>query len=386
MRKICIVTGSRAEYGLLHNLMNKIKKNKDTKLQTIVTCMHLLPKFGLTYKEITKDGFKIDYKVKMPMPSSKSKNITRATGIGLIGFSKAFNKLKPDLVVVLGDRFEILSAAFAALSEKIPIAHIGGGESTIGAIDESIRHSVTKMSSWHFVTTEKYRKRVIQLGEKPDRVYLVGSLGVDRIKSTKLLSKPALEKKINFKLGKKTILATYHPVTLDKKSAENDMKNLILSLKKFKNIKVIFSLPNADAGSDSISKMIKKFSKTDKNKYKAFKSMGHVLYLSAMKHSDLVLGNSSSGIMEAPTFKKPSINIGDRQTGRIKASSTIDCTAKQSSITLSIKRALSAKFKKKIIKIKNPYELPQSSNKIFYILKKINIKNVLKKNFYDLKF
>ena len=386
MRKICIVTGSRAEYGLLHNLMNKIKKNKDTKLQTIATCMHLLPKFGLTYKEIIKDGFKIDYKVKMPILSSKPKNITRATGIGMIGFSKAFNKLKPDLVVVLGDRFEILSATFAALSEKIPVAHIGGGESTVGAIDESIRHSVTKMSSWHFVSTDKYRNRVIQLGEQPSRVYLVGSLGVDRIKSTKLLSKSALEKKINFKLGKKTILATYHPVTLDKNSAEGDMKNMFRSLKKFKNIKVIFTLPNADSGSDSISKMIKKFSKTDKNKYKAFKSMGDVMYLSAMKYSDLVLGNSSSGIIEAPTLKKPSVNIGDRQTGRIKARSIIDCTAKQSSITLSINRALSVKFKKKIIKIKNPYELPQSSNKIFYILKKINIKNVLKKNFHDLRF
>ena len=208
MRKICIITGSRAEYGLLHSLLEKIKKDKNTKLQIIATCMHLLPKFGNTYKEIIKDGFKIDYKVKMPIPSSKPESITGATGLGMIGFSKAFLKLKPDLVVVLGDRFEVLSASFAALSKNIPIAHIHGGESTFGAIDEAIRHSITKMSTWHFAASKVYKKRIIQMGENPKRVYLVGSLGVERIKKIKFLSKTILEKKIKFKFGKKNILIT----------------------------------------------------------------------------------------------------------------------------------------------------------------------------------
>ena len=209
MRKICIVTGSRAEYGLLKNLIKKIKKDKNIKLQIIATCMHLIPKFGLTYKEIIKDGFKIDYKVKMPIPSSSSKNITSATGLGMLGFSKAFAKLRPDLLVVLGDRFEILSASFAALSENIPIAHIHGGESTVGAIDEAIRHSITKMSTFHFPSTKEYKKRIIQMGENPKRVYMVGSLGVERIKKMKFLSKDALEKKIKFKFGKKKYINNF---------------------------------------------------------------------------------------------------------------------------------------------------------------------------------
>lgn len=386
MKKICIVSGSRAEYGLLHNLMKKIKNYKKTKLQVILTCMHLSKKFGLTYREVQKDGFKIDQKVKMPIGSSKSSDITKATGIGMIGFSKAFVKLKPDLIVLAGDRFEILSAAFAAVSEKIPIAHINGGESSFGAIDESIRHAVTKMSTWHFVTTKEHRKRVIQLGENPKRVFLVGSLGIDRIKSTKLLSKSELEKKINFRLNKKTILVTYHPVTLDKTSAKKDINAILHSLKKIKDAKVIFTLPNADSGNDIITKMIKSFVKKNKNKHKVFKSMGDKLYSSTMKHSNLVLGNSSSAIIEAPFFKVASINIGDRQKGRTKASSTLDCLPNKFSITHAIKKALSKNFKRKIVSVKNPYELPNSSAKIFNILKKVKIKNVLKKSFYEINF
>ena len=324
MRKICIITGSRAEYGLLHSLLEKIKKDKNTKLQIIATCMHLLPKFGNTYKEIIKDGFKIDYKVKMPIPSSKPESITGATGLGMIGFSKAFLKLKPDLVVVLGDRFEVLSASFAALSKNIPIAHIHGGESTFGAIDEAIRHSITKMSTWHFAASKVYKKRIIQMGENPKRVYLVGSLGVERIKKIKFLSKTILEKKIKFKFGKKNILITFHPETLSNKSKKESFKNLLYALKKVDDTSIIFTLPNADAGGDKIAKMIKAFTKLNKKKYIAFKSMGDKLYLSTMKYSDLVIGNSSSGIIEAPCFNIPTINIGDRQQGRLQAKSIIN--------------------------------------------------------------
>lgn len=384
MRKICIVTGSRAEYGLLYNLLKKIKKDKSVKLQIVATCMHLLPKFGLTYKEIIKDGFKINYKVKMPIPSSSSENITNATGLGMLGFSKAFSKLKPDLLVVLGDRFEILSASFAALSQNIPIAHIHGGESTFGSIDEAIRHSITKMSTFHFAATKKYKKRIIQMGENPKRVFLVGSLGVERIKKTKLFSKSNLEKKIRFKFGKKNILTTFHPETLVDKTRKNAFKCLLQSLKKIKDTTVIFTLPNADTGSDAIIKMIKNFTKLNKKKYKVFKSMGDKLYLSTMKYSDLVLGNSSSGIIEAPSFKIPTINVGDRQQGRVQAKSIINSKLNQSSISKNIKIALSKKIK--INNFKNPYELKNTSEKIFKILKKTKIRNIVKKKFNDIKF
>lgn len=384
MRKICIVTGSRAEYGLLYNLLKKIKKDKSVKLQIVATCMHLLPKFGLTYKEIIKDGFKINYKVKMPIPSSSSENITNATGLGMLGFSKAFSKLKPDLLVVLGDRFEILSASFAALSQNIPIAHIHGGESTFGSIDEAIRHSITKMSTFHFAATKKYKKRIVQMGENPKRVFLVGSLGVERIKKTKLFSKSNLEKKIRFKFGKKNILTTFHPETLVDKTRKNAFKFLLQSLKKIKDTTVIFTLPNADTGSDAIIKMIKNFTKLNKKKYKVFKSMGDKLYLSTMKYSDLVLGNSSSGIIEAPSFKIPTINVGDRQQGRVQAKSIINSKLNQSSISKNIKIALSKKIK--INNFKNPYELKNTSEKIFKILKKTKIRNIVKKKFNDIKF
>jgi GDP/UDP-N,N'-diacetylbacillosamine 2-epimerase (hydrolysing) len=384
MRKICIITGSRAEYGLLHSLLEKIKKDKNTKLQIIATCMHLLPKFGNTYKEIIKDGFKIDYKVKMPIPSSKPESITGATGLGRIGFSKAFLKLKPDLVVVLGDRFEVLSASFAALSKNIPIAHIHGGESTFGAIDEAIRHSITKMSTWHFAASKVYKKRIIQMGENPKRVYLVGSLGVERIKKIKFLSKTILEKKIKFKFGKKNILITFHPETLSNKSKKESFKNLLYALKKVDDTSIIFTLPNADAGGDKIAKMIKAFTKLNKKKYIAFKSMGDKLYLSTMKYSDLVIGNSSSGIIEAPCFNIPTINIGDRQQGRLQAKSIINTKLNKLSISKSLKTAFLKK--KKMNNIKNPYEIKNTSKKIFDILKKTKIKNLIKKKFNDIDF
>ena len=384
MRKICIITGSRAEYGLLHSLLEKIKKDKNTKLQIIATCMHLLPKFGNTYKEIIKDGFKIDYKVKMPIPSSKPESITGATGLGMIGFSKAFLKLKPDLVVVLGDRFEVLSASFAALSKNIPIAHIHGGESTFGAIDEAIRHSITKMSTWHFAASKVYKKRIIQMGENPKRVYLVGSLGVERIKKIKFLSKTILEKKIKFKFEKKNILITFHPETLSNKSKKESFKNLLYALKKVDDTSIIFTLPNADAGGDKIAKMIKAFTKLNKKKYIAFKSMGDKLYLSTMKYSDLVIGNSSSGIIEAPCFNIPTINIGDRQQGRLQAKSIINTKLNKLSISKSLKTAFLKK--KKMNNIKNPYEIKNTSKKIFDLLKKTKIKNLIKKKFNDIDF
>ena len=385
MRKICFVTGSRADYGLLHELMKLTQNSKKTKLQIIATCMHLSPKFGNTYKEIEQDGFKIDQKVRIPLNSDKPIDITNATAKAMIGISKAYKKLTPDIVVLLGDRFEMLSAAFAAASAKIPIAHIHGGESTLGLLDECIRHSVTKMSACHFVSTEKYKERVIQLGEKPSSVYLVGSLGVERIKKLKLLPKKKVEKKLKFVFDKNNILITYHPVTLDKQSAYKDMREIFSALKNLKNTKKIFTMPNADSGGALIYNMIKNFVKSEENNSVLFKSLGQKMYFSVMKYSDLVLGNSSSGIIETPSLKKPSINIGDRQGERVKAKSTLTCNTEKKMIFKLIKKTLSKNFIKNIKISKNPYERRNSSKKIFNQIAKINLKNILKKSFYEIK-
>ena len=325
MKKICFITGSRADYGILHYLMKKFHHDKKTKLQIIATNMHTSKKYGLTYKEILKDGFKINYKIKLPLISNKSKDVTKATGVALIGLAKTLDKLKPNLIVVLGDRYEILAASFAALSARIPVAHIHGGEATFGVIDDSIRHSITKISNLHFVSTREYRKRVIQLGENPKNIYLVGSLGVERIKKIKLLKKNEFEKKINLIPENTTILFTYHPTMQSKAIESKNIKEILFSLKKLKKTRIIFTLPNSDANSDIIKKNLINFSKKNKKKYKVFKSMGSSLYLSAIKHSNLVLGNSSSGIIEAPSLATASVNIGDRQDGRVKGKSVINC-------------------------------------------------------------
>ena len=385
MRKICFVTGSRADYGLLYELIKLTKCSKKAKLQLIATSMHLSSKFGNTYKEIEKNGFKIDEKVKIPLNSDKPINITNATAKAMIGLSEAYQKLSPDIIVLLGDRFEILAAAFAAASAKIPIAHIHGGESTVGLLDESIRHSVTKMSACHFVSTHKYKKRVIQLGERPSTVHISGALGVERIKKLKFFSKKNIEKKLNFTFDRNNILITYHPVTLNQKSAFNDMKEIFTALNKLKNTKKIFTMPNADSGGLLIYNMIKKFVKNKKNNSLLFKSLGQKMYFSVMKNSDLVLGNSSSGIIESPSLKKPSINLGDRQKGRIKAKSTITCEPNSKIILKSIKTVLSKKFIQNINLSKSPYEKTNPSKKIFNKILKLNLNNILKKTFYDLK-
>ena len=385
MRKICFVTGSRADYGLLFELIKLTQKSKKTKLQIIATCMHLSPKFGNTYKEIEKDGFKITQKVKIPLNSDRPTDISNATARALIGISKAYKKLSPDIVVLLGDRFEMLSAAFAAAAAKIPIAHLHGGESSLGSLDEVIRHSNTKMSSYHFVSTEKYRDRVIQLGEKPSSVYVVGALGVERIKKIKLFSKKDIEKKLNFTFDKNNILITYHPVTLDKHSAFKDVKEVLLALKKFKNTKKIFTMPNADVGGALINNMIKKFVKNKKNNSVFFKSLGQKMYFSVMKNSDLVLGNSSSGIIETPSLNKYSINIGDRQGGRVTAKSTITCEADQKIIIKVIKKIFFKNLKNTTKKFHNPYEKSNTSKKIYDKIKTLELKNIIKKKFYDIK-
>lgn len=382
-RKICIITGTRAEYGLLRWVMQEIKDDPDLTLQIVATGMHLSPEFGLTYQAIEQDGFRIDRKVEMLTSSDTAVGIAKSMGLGMIGFADALYELQPDLIVVLGDRFEIFSAVSAALVACIPVAHLHGGETTEGAFDEAIRHSITKMSQLHFVAAEPYRKRVIQLGEQSSSVFLVGGLGIDNIRNLKLLTRPALEASLNFKLGVKNLLITFHPVTLEPSTAINQMQDLLAALAKLENTELIFTLPNADTNGRKLIEMVHNFV-NHHSRARAFTSLGQLRYLSLIAQVDGVLGNSSSGLTEVPSFKKGTINIGDRQSGRLKADSVINCEPTQTSITRALTRLYSSDFQKSLAKIVNPYGEGGASVKVVNILKYHRLDDVVKKHFYDL--
>ena len=384
-RKICVVTGTRAEYGLLFQLLKGLKKDKLFDLKLIVTGMHLSPEFGLTYKEIIKDGFKIDKKIEMIVSGDTPSDISKSVGIGFIGFSEAYKDIKPDLIIVLGDRYELLAASYTANIFGIPICHIHGGESTEGLIDEATRHSITKMSQLHMVANKVYFKRVEQLGEQKNRIFLVGGLGVDNIKKFKFLKKNILEKKLGFKFGKKNLLVTFHPVTLEKNTTEVHFKNLLDALSSFSEIKVIFTKPNSDTYGRKIIYMIDEYVKNNPDRACSFVSLGQMRYLSTLKYIDGVVGNSSSGLLEVPTFKKGTINIGNRQKNRLKATSVIDCKPNKTEIINSIKKIYSKSFKERIRKTVNPYGNGGASDKVIKILKKINYENLLLKKFNDIK-
>jgi GDP/UDP-N,N'-diacetylbacillosamine 2-epimerase (hydrolysing) len=383
-KKIYIITGSRADYGLMQILINKFDKDKDIELKIFVTGMHLSSKFGNTYREILQDGFRIEKKVKILNSSDTPTAISKSTGLGIMRFAPLFDTATPDLLVVLGDRYEIMSAVIAANFHQIPVAHIGGGDTTLGAVDEWIRHSITKMSWLHFVSNPLSKKRVIQLGENPKRVFITGSLGVDRLMNIKLLSKKSIEKKMKFKFNKKNILITYHPVTLEKNTSASQFKEILSAVSKLKDTKLIFTYPNSDTFGRIIINMIKKFVSLKKYDSIKFSSMGHINYLSVLKNVDCILGNSSSGLIEAPSIKIPTINIGDRQKGRLKANSVIDSKPMESLITKSIKKIHSKKFRKNLKYTRNPYEYKNSSHKVYRIIKNTIIPFELKKLFYDL--
>ena len=383
-KKICVVTGTRAEYGLLRWIMDGIDKSDTLDLQVIATGMHLSPEFGLTYKEIEKDGFKIDRKIEMLLSSDTPSAISKSTGLGLIGMADAYKALNPDIVVVLGDRFEIMAASLAALFAAIPIAHIHGGETTEGAFDESIRHSITKMAWWHFVAADEYEKRVIQLGEDPKRVFNVGGLGVDAIKQNKLLSKKDLINKTGMKFGKKNLLITYHPVTLEKQTSEQNFQILLDVLDDLKDMYLIFTMPNADSDGRIIKKMINDFVNCHPGKAISFTSMGHLNYLSTLQLVDGVVGNSSSGLAEAPTFKIGTINIGDRQKGRLKANSVIDCEPTKKAIKKALDKLYSKNFQRNIDTVKNPYGEGDAIEKNIKLLINQPIPAEIKKEFHDL--
>ena len=383
-RKICVVTGTRAEYGLLYWLMKSIEQDSMLELQVIATGMHLSPEFGQTYRDIEKDGFIINQKIEMLLSADTASAISKSTGIGLIGFADAYNELAPDIVVVLGDRFEILAASIAATFSRIPIAHISGGETTKGAYDEAIRHSITKMSWWHFVAAEEYQKRVIQLGEDPARVFNVSGLGVDAIKKAKLLSKNELTERKGLTFGKKNLLITYHPVTLEKQSSYRNFQTLLEVLNELIDVYLIFTLPNADSDSRIIKQMIDEFVSNHKERSISFTSMGHLNYLSTLQYVDGVVGNSSSGLAEVPSFKIGTINIGDRQKGRLKAKSVIDCHPTEKSIKKAIQILYSQDFQNILPTVVNLYGEGNATVKIIEVLKNKNIPKEPKKEFYDL--
>ncbi|SVB30516.1 uncharacterized protein METZ01_LOCUS183370 [marine metagenome] len=383
-RKICVVTGTRAEYGQLYWLMKRIMDEHGLELQIVATGMHLSPEFGLTYQELKKDGFMINKKVEMLVSADTPSSISKSTGLGLIGFADAYFDLQPDIIVVLGDRYELLAASTAALFARIPIAHIHGGETTEGAFDEAIRHSITKMAWWHFAAAEKYKNRIIQLGEDPKRIFLVGGVGVDGINKTKLLNKLDFEKSIGFKLGRKNLMVTYHPVTLENETSQKQVDKLLNCLSELDDTNIIFTLANSDTHGRIINSMIHDFVEARPSNTKAFPSMGRLKYLSALQFVDGVIGNSSSGLAEAPTFKIGTINIGDRQKGRLKAESVIDCDPTKESIKRAIETLFSENFQKMLPLVKSPYGEGNATEKILEVLRDAKLPGELKKEFYDL--
>jgi len=385
MKKICVVTGTRAEYGLLYWLMKEIELDSHLELQIIATGMHLSPEFGLTYKEIEKD-FKIDRKIEMLLSSDTAIGISKSMGLAQISFAESYEELNPDIIVVLGDRYEMYSAVSSAMIARIPIAHLHGGESTEGLIDEPIRHSITKMSHLHFTATEEYKNRVIQLGEQPKTVFNVGGMGIENIKRLKLLNKEEFEKSIDFRLNKKNLLVTFHPVTLEKSTAKNQFQELLDAIDELEDTNIIFTKANSDTDGRVINQMIDEY--VSKNSYKSvgFTSLGQIRYLSALQYVDAMVGNSSSGLAETPSFKIGTINIGDRQKGRIKADSIIDCTPDKLDITKAFKKLYSERFQKSLKDTKNPYGDGCASKEIVSVLKSVKLDEILKKSFYDVRF
>lgn len=383
MRKICFITGTRAEYGLLSRLMQLVKDDDELQIQIIATNMHLMPEYGETYQEIEKDGFHIDCKVYMNKQSDDANGIVESMAEEMTGMNKALSELKPDLIVLLGDRYEILIAAEVALIHRIPIAHIHGGEVTEGAYDDAIRHSVTKMSSLHFTSCEEYRHRVIQMGELPERVFNVGSLGVENIKSIPLMNKVELENSLGFKFDGEIILVTYHPVTLCGDSAK-DIHELVSALENFSNLKVIFTMPNSDTGRDVIALTIKDYVSKHFSTAKAFVSLGLKRYLSVLQYVKAVVGNSSSGIIEVPSFGIPTLNIGDRQKGRLASKSVINCETSKEEIINGLKLCLSNDMQKAASIYENPYAKPNTAKHIYEIIKTVDIAQLQTKSFYNI--
>ena len=382
MKKICVITGTRAEYGLLSRVMRLIKDDMDLQLQIIATNMHLSVDYGETYKEIEADGFIIDKKVPILSSSDTANATAKSVGTGVIGFADVYEELQPDMIMVLGDRYEILAAVSTALFYKIPIIHLHGGEITEGVYDDAIRHAITKMSHLHFTSTEEYRKRVIQMGENPEVVYNVGALGCDNIRHVPLMSKEDLEKSLNFPLNRNTILVTFHPVTMENNTAEAQFKELLSAIDTFKTLRIIFTMPNSDTGGQVIINLIKEYVAKNPEKSVWFTSLGMKRYLSALNYIGAVVGNSSSGIIEVPSFHIPTLNIGDRQKGRIAAMSVLNCLPIERDIEEKLAIITESSYIEDLKDVKNPYDKPNTAQEIIKIIKE-NKKISSRKIFYN---
>lgn len=382
-KKICFVTGTRAEYGLLRGLMRSTASTSDLVLQVIATGSHLSPEFGLTHSEIEADGFRIDRKVEMLLSSDTANGTSKSMGLAMIGFADAFDALTPDLLIVLGDRFEIFSAVATALVTKIPVGHIHGGELTEGAFDDALRHAITKMSHLHFVAAEEYGRRVIQLGERSEHVFNVGGLGVDAITSVTLMTRDALATSLEFRFLEKNLLVTFHPETLNESDPEEQMEALLSALAELPDTGLIFTLPNADSGGRVLIKMVQDFVSAYPNA-KAYPSLGLVRYLSSVAQVDGVVGNSSSGLLEAPSFRKGTVNIGDRQRGRLMASSVIQCEPTHEAIRAALARLYSPQFQASLSQIRNPYGEGGAGERILDVIRTMPLNNLVKKSFFDL--
>jgi len=383
--KICIATGTRAEYGLLKPLIEKINADDYFTLQLLVTGAHLSPEFGLTYRQIEADGYEIDAKVEMLLSSDTAEGITKSMGLGMIGYADAFKRLSPDLLVILGDRYEMLSIASTALIFRIPIAHIHGGELTEGAYDDAIRHAITKMSALHFTSTEAYRQRVIQLGEQPERVFNVGAIGLDNFQSLQLISKRELEEDLHITFHTYNYLVGFHPETLSDQSVEEQFEALLQAIDMQIDSFFVFSKANADTNGRIINQMMAAYVKKNPEKSALFASLGSLRYLSVMKQVTAVVGNSSSGILEAPSAGTATINIGDRQKGRIQAESIVNCSTQKEDILQAFQKVQSEEFRNKLNGITNPYGKGNASQQIIDIFKSMSVEKLRQKTFYDIR-
>jgi len=382
MKKICVVTGTRAEYGLLEPLMEAIEADAALKLQLIVTGMHLSPEFGYTVDEIAK-RFAIDERIEMLLSSDTPVGTTKSIGMAMIGFADAYARLRPDILLVLGDRFETFAAVAATVGHGIAVAHLHGGETTEGAIDEQFRHAITKMSHLHFTSTEIYRRRVVAMGEAPDRVFKVGAIGVEWIRKMNFLGKKALESSLGFSLEGKVVLVTHHPVTMHPGRAIEELAAIMMVLEKRKDLRPIFTYANADSEGRALNAMIDDFVTAHPHRSAAFASLGHLRYLSLMRCCFAVIGNSSSGIIEAPSIGVPTLNIGDRQSGRMRAESVLDCRGEISKIEAALDRLASETFREKLAQIQNPYEGTNTVGRIVEILASVDTVELLAKRFYE---
>ncbi|WP_411991694.1 UDP-N-acetylglucosamine 2-epimerase [Agarivorans sp. DSG3-1] len=386
MKKIAVFTGTRAEYGLLYWIIKGLYESSLAELQLYVGGMHLSPEFGKTIEQIEADGFPVTEKLEFLLSSDTPVGIAKSMGLAIIGAADSLDRTKPDLLVVLGDRFESMAICQAAMVAQVPIAHIHGGETTEGLIDEAVRHSITKMSHLHFAATEEYRQRIVQLGENPLNTFNVGAPGIDSIKSLNLLSREELTASISFDVTDcPYMVVTYHPVTLSRDGAVEDLKQLLIALRQYPEHKFLITYPNADTHGRALISLLETFSNEMVGRVLLIQSLGQLRYLSALKYCDLVIGNSSSGLIEVPTFKVPTINIGKRQKGRLAGDTVISCEGDENSILSAIDQALSHSFKEKCLMSSNPYGQGDSSDKILSTILNVNLDGLVFKSFYDIK-